>query len=374
VHFEDRLSSTIVGEAFDNSDRELNENSRSASRHDIAEFHTLLHPVPQPTSPIRNLTQQQKDDMASSEIEVPLPPLSDLPSSTPSNLPPRKPLAAPLTAAMVALPSQTDVFLTRLNKALATPSGVDTVMLFLCYTSRFSSSLLTSLAGTILRRSARDWLALVASLPRGTTLLFSAPSSDAAKTVAAARALILARRLKAFSDLLSEARTILRLWALLGMYFWGKGLVCKAIARWRGQVQEKNKESLGETAIAWTRLGLCVGLQALENGAYLSQRGVLGWSPKQIGLAYKWSARFWAAYIGVELGRLLAEGFGGNAAQKAGDKETVEWRKKVVRNMAWMPLTIHWSMDKGFVSEPFIGLLASVPGIIQIRDLWAETA
>lgn len=86
--------------------------------------------------------------------------------------------------------------------------------------------------------------------------------------------------------------------------------------------------------------------------------------------------------MGVELGRLLAEGLGPKARTKSvsvveaksAEKETVEWRKKVARNMAWMPLTIHWSMDKGFVSEPFIGLLASVPGIIQIRDLWADTA
>jgi len=173
---------------------------------------------------------------------------------------------------------------------------------------------------------------------------------------------------------------ILRLWALLGMYFWAKGLVSKTFKKSppSDPSQEKEKEKATvvpnkvETAIEWTRLALCIGLQSLENGAYLSQRGVLGWSPKTQGLAYKWSARFWAAYVGIELGRLLAEGFGGGGKVYQAE-ETAEWRKKVVRNMAWMPLTIHWSTDAGVVNDTLVGLLASIPGIIQIRDLWATT-
>ncbi|KAK0623482.1 hypothetical protein B0T14DRAFT_516352 [Immersiella caudata] len=302
------------------------------------------------------------------------PPIAALPSGTalppagPSS--PAKPL--PVTALVAALPSNIDVFLARLNKALSTPTGIDTVMLFLCYTSRFSASLLSHLSASLLRRSAREWLALVASLPRGTTVLFAAPNPGAKPTTSAAgaAALVLASRLKALSGLLSEARMILRLWALLGMYFWGKGLIAKALKKSTPEEKAKGPSQV-ETAIEWTRLGLCIGLQSLENGAYLSQRGVMGWSPKTQGLAYKWSARFWAAYVGIELGRLLVEGFGGGKVYQA--EETAEWRKKVVRNTAWMPLTIHWSTDAGIVNDTLVGLLASIPGIIQIRDLWATT-
>ncbi|KAK1751622.1 hypothetical protein QBC47DRAFT_72162 [Echria macrotheca] len=315
------------------------------------------------------------------DSDIPLPPLAALPSGTPSSSSqhpsrPPKPLSSPLAAAVSALPSQLDVFLARLNKALSTPAGIDTVMLFLCYTSRFGSWSLSALSASLLRRSAKEWIALVAALPRGTVLLTTtAPSSKPSATAAAAAALVLSKRLKAFSELLSEARTILRLWALLGMYFWGKGLIKKIAARVRGTY--KGEETKAEMAVDALRLGLCVGLQTLENGAYLAQRGVLGWAPGQIGSAYRWSARFWAAYVGVELGRLLAQGMGPAVAQKkekGGDEETVEWRKKVARNLAWMPLTLHWSLDKGFVSEPLVGLLASVPGVIQMRDLWLETA
>ena len=219
----------------------------------------------------------------------------------------------------------------------------------------------------------------MASLPRGTTVLFATPAagSKPVTSAAGAVALVLASRLKALSGLLSEARMILRLWALLGMYFWGRGLVAKALRKSSPEEEEEKGKGTQETTkvettIEWTRLALCIGLQSLENGAYLSSRGVMGWSAKTQGLAYKWSARFWAAYVGIELGRLLAEGFGGGKVYQA--DETADWRKKVVRNMAWMPLTIHWSTDTGLVNEPLVGILASIPGIIQIRDLWAQTA
>ena len=287
----------------------------------------------------------------------------------------------PSSSPVRTLPRDIDAFLTHLNKALATPSGIDTVMLFLCYTSRLSSSLLTLLSQSLLRRSAQSWLGLLTTLPRGTTVLLTdKPPTSAA---AARAALVLAGRLKALSGLLSEARMILRLWALLGMYFWAKGLVSKTLSSLSSSSSEKSTKEKSPTtsklatALEYTRLTLCVALQALENGAYLSQRGVLGWSPAKQGLAYKWSARFWAAYVGIEIGKLLAEGAGAAAEKQpyeAKEKETIQWRKKVARNMAWMPLTIHWSTDSGIVNEPLIGLLASIPGIIQIRDLWAETA
>jgi hypothetical protein len=296
------------------------------------------------------------------------------------------PKPTPPSSLVRTLPRDIDAFLTHLNKALATPSGIDTVMLFLCYTSRLSSSLLTLLSQSLLRRSARSWLGLLTTLPRGTTVLLTEANKPPTSAAAAARAaLVLAGRLKALSGLLSEARMILRLWALLGMYFWAKGLVSKTLSSLLSSSGEKSpkdkdttKTSKLATALENTRLTLCVALQALENGAYLSQRGVLGWSPAKQGLAYKWSARFWAAYVGIEIGKLLAEGTAAGSGTKgpyeAKEKETIQWRKKVARNMAWMPLTIHWSTDSGIVNEPLVGLLASIPGIIQIRDLWAETA
>ncbi|KAL2201127.1 hypothetical protein P885DRAFT_26802 [Corynascus similis CBS 632.67] len=313
-----------------------------------------------------------------------LPSGEPIPSSTPpSKTPKRQPL--PLGALLAALPSNVDSFLTRLDKCLSTPSGIDTVMLLLCYTSKLGSSVLSSLSQSALRRSAREWIALVASLPRGTTVVFSSPAAAAAagNNRAATLALLLSKRLASLSSLLSEARMILRLWALLGMYFWARRLVRQTFCSSATTTEKKEDTAASPTklemGIEWVRLALCVVFQGLENGAYLSSRGVLGWTPAQQGLAYRWSARLWAGYVGIELGRIAAERFGPSGAGSKSfaarsPQEKSEWTKKAARQLAWAPLTLHWGSEKGLVSEATVGLLASIPGIIQMRDLWASTA
>lgn len=318
------------------------------------------------------------------DVEVPAAaPIADLPSgepipsSTPSSTAPTRP-RIPLSVILAAMPGNIDSFLARLEKCLSTPSGIDTVMLFLCYTSKLSSTILSSLSQSALRRSAREWIALVASLPRGTTVVFSG-SAAAGKTqipAAAALALTLSKRLAAFSGLLSEARMILRLWALLGMYFWAKNLLRRTFFSSPSSSTEKEsapRPSKTALTIEYTRLALCLVFQSLENVAYLSSRNVLPLSPAQQGAAFKWSARFWAGYVGIELGKLLAERFGAGAKSQSQEEKT-EWTKKTVRQLAWAPLTLHWGSEKGLVSEMTVGALASIPGVIQVRDLWASTA
>ncbi|KAK3897594.1 hypothetical protein C8A05DRAFT_19670 [Staphylotrichum tortipilum] len=314
-------------------------------------------------------------DAAADTTIAPIP-IADLPPSTaPSNPPKRQPL--PLTTLLGALPSNIDAFLTRLNKCLSTPSGIDTVMLFLCYSSKLSSSILSHLSQSALRRSARDWLALIATLPRGTTVVFSGEGAATAPPPAAVAALALSKRLTSLSGLLSEARMILRLWALLPMYFWAKRLAGQIRARVSSSASAEEKNAgptKTELAIDFLRLALCVVFQGLENAAYLSSRGVLTLPPAKQGLAYKWSARFWAAFVGIELGRLATERVAGGtfAAKTAAEKN--DWARRAVRQLAWAPLTLHWGSDKGLLGEMTVGALASVPGVIQLSGLWASTA
>ncbi|KAL1835747.1 hypothetical protein VTJ49DRAFT_6143 [Mycothermus thermophilus] len=335
--------------------------------------------TPSSTSPAREMTPETTITNATTTNPPP----------TPAPAARRIPAISALLSAAAASPSNLDAFLTRLNKCLSTPAGIDTVLLFLCYTSKFAGAWLERLSQSALRRSAREWIALVAALPRGTTVVFSSATAGAAEggkaavPAAAARALVLAKRLAALSSLLSEARTILRLWALLPMYFWAKGVVNKTKAALFSSSSAKDGEKSAAAASApgklellveWTRLALCVVFQALENGAYLSTRGVLGWSPQQQGLAYRWSARLWAAYVGIELGRYAAERLGGDPKAVGTAEARAEWTKKTLRQLAWAPLTVHWGSEKGLFGEATVGLLASVPGIIQLRDLWASAA
>ncbi|KAI1404016.1 hypothetical protein F4819DRAFT_449176 [Hypoxylon fuscum] len=329
--------------------------------------------------------------MSATEV---VPSTTDLPSGEPvpssAPVPAPKPKPFPLRALLAAAPSNIDAFLAHAQRCLQTPSGIDTVLLFLCYTSRLSASALEATTRPAIARSARQLLALAASLPPSATLVFSA---KALPSRGAALALALATRLRAFSALLSDARTFLRLWGLLNMYFWARRLVLQLRSAPAGEKGEAAKtDDRVETAISWAQLGTCVVFQALENGAYLSAKGVLGWSPAAQRRAGLWSARFWASFVGIEVGRLFyeshrrarrtrAEKFGTGSNSKTAaevQREEMEWgdawRKSVARNLAWAPLTVHWSLEHGLVGEMAVGALASIPGVIQMRDLWRRTA
>ncbi|KAI0841749.1 hypothetical protein F5Y06DRAFT_260360 [Hypoxylon sp. FL0890] len=315
-----------------------------------------------------------------------LPSGEPIPSSAPAPVPIPKPL--PIKEVIAAAPSNIDAFLAHVQRCLQTPSGIDTTLLFLCYTSRFSASVLEALTRPAIQRSAKQLLALAASLPPSATLVFTA---KALPSHGVARILELAKRLRAFSTMLTDARTFLRLWGLLNMYFWLRRLVLARRQRAEDKKQgiKAKKEDKIENAISWLQLSTCIVFQALENGAYLSSKGVLGWAPSTQRKASLWSARFWATFVGVEVGRLFYESHkrglrpreekfaGGKTAQQVQAEEMEwndSWKKSVARNLAWMPLTVHWSMEQGLLGEMAVGALASIPGVIQMRDLWRRTA
>ncbi|KAH8164148.1 hypothetical protein CIB48_g4091 [Xylaria polymorpha] len=310
---------------------------------------------------------------------------TDLPTGDPvpfsaPPVPAPKPKSMPLRELLVATPSNIDAFLAHLQRCMSTPTGIDTVLMFVCYSSRLTSAALTTLVQPALQRSAERFIALASALPPSATLVFDAKTLP---STSVALVLGLAKRLKALSGLTSEARTIMRLWGLLGMYFWARRLVLKL-----RQPKQPADDRLG-TSIAWSQLVACVVFQALENGAYLSSKGILGWAPATQGKAARWSARFWGSFVGLEFIRLFyesskrarrsrAEKFAGGKTVAVVEREerewTDNWRKTVVRNLAWAPLTLHWSLEKGLVSEMTVGALASIPSVLQIRDLWRNTA
>lgn len=309
--------------------------------------------------------------------------------------------------ALLALPAaRADAFLAHLQRCLATPAGVDTLLLFVCYTSRLSAAVLAALSRALLRRSARDLVALAFTLPPKTAILFTATttSKDASKDVsnaAAARlAALVAARLKNLGSLASEARTIARLWALVGMYFWAKRLVLPLLpsspssstTTKQEQEQEKETEKPSSsttnnktlvTLVDWAQFLSCAAFQVLENGAYLSGRGVLGWTPQQQGRAYMVGSRWLAVYTGLELGKLLAK-LVASKSKSSKEEDTLESdeeraqmeavRRSMAINLAWTPLTLHWSTEKGLIGDGWIGLGGCIPGIIQMRKLWKETA
>ena len=73
-------------------------------------------------------------------------------------------------------------------------------------------------------------------------------------------------------------------------------------------------------------------------------------------------------------GKLLALSSRPEARTAEARGDVAKLRKAMARNLAWAPLTLHWSSEKGLLSEVMVGLLACVPSTIQMRDLWQQTA
>ncbi|KAH7361391.1 hypothetical protein B0T11DRAFT_278861 [Plectosphaerella cucumerina] len=309
-------------------------------------------------------------------------PVASTSSAAPDAAPAPKssqPPSVPISLLLAAVPGNIDAFITHLHRCMQTPSGIDTVLLLVGYTARLSANILDAASRSAIESSVHKLIALAFSLPPNTTfLLASAPRA----APLAAIAIKLATRLRALSALLSESRTFLRSWALLGVYLWGKGLLFQPSSR--SKTAEKDDATTAEDTAA-EKLDRTIALaqftsialfQVLENAYFLSSKGVFGLSPAQQGKAARWSVRSWMVFVGLELGRLVVEhhrkrGEDLQSAEHKAWKQT--WRRTLVRNLAWAPLTVHWSFN-GYLSDTAISALGTVPGIIGIRQLWQDTA
>lgn len=261
----------------------------------------------------------------------------------------------------------------QLSRILSTPSGTDTLLLTICYSSRLSATVLSSISLHRLRQAALEFIEKTISLPPNTTVILDT------STIPPSRLLIAAKRLKALSSLISDFRMFTRLWGLIGIWKSGK----RTLAHPPADVV------LRQIAYAQVLASIC--FQYLENGAYLSSKGVMGWSPEKQVRAWRWSSRFWMTLVALNFVRLYRESANrakrGTAEQRRidgpkGDVITdrgeaewrAKWRKDMVVNLAWAPLTVHWSLENGLVSEFWIGLLGSVVGVTGLRVLLRDTS
>ena len=85
-------------------------------------------------------------------------------------------------------------------------------------------------------------------------------------------------------------------------------------------------------------------------------------------------------HVGLDLVRLwkeakLREEMEKGKARVGGEesKWVEKWRRDVLVNAAWAPLTMHWSLEQGMLGEFGIEVLGSFAGITGFRELWRRT-
>jgi hypothetical protein len=272
-----------------------------------------------------------------------------------------------------ALLTQADYTLLRLSKLLSTPGGIDSTLCTICYTL----TLLHSRLSVLLDRRLQSFASTVAKnaseiLLPGETVIATIPAP-----APFARLMRLTDSSKKLASLISDFRIFVRLWGLLDMYAWGR-------ATWTNPPRDKMLRYL-----EWARVISNVGFQYLENGAYLAQHGIINMADKKQTQWWLWSSQFWALDTTLNFVRLArlrqlrkqedkkqieTEGGDEKELKLQRRQAEVQWLKSVIVNAAWQPLTIHWSLEKGAISDPWVGIFGMVAGGIGLRDKWRATA
>lgn len=284
-----------------------------------------------------------------------------------------------------------DYNLVRLSKLLSTPASTDALLCTISYTLELVHALLSKLLETRLTAIATD-IAEKADgvLLPGETLIATLPAPDSTKILAQ-----IVGSSKALAGVIGDFRIFVRLWGLAGIYSWARGTWHDPLPSGAG-----TKERMVRN-VTWAQIVSCMLFQILENGAYLSSKGALT-SASWTGEAGKirenkwwmWSSRFWAAHVFLELIRLyvlwLYKDYNSEAKEEKqkiedGEKEgkllveekqreTWLWWRDLASNIAYAPMTLHWSVEEGFLSDAGVGLLGTIAGGALLVDAWRGTA
>lgn len=96
------------------------------------------------------------------------------------------------------------------------------------------------------------------------------------------------------------------------------------------------------------------------------------------------------AHVGLDIVRLyhehlarkkikgLMKSAGANGEDSVTEQGEMEWRakwrKEMVVNLAYAPLTVHWGLERGLITDFWVGVLGSVASVAGLRELWTGTA
>lgn len=280
----------------------------------------------------------------------------------------------------------TDRILLRLSRLFSSPSGTDRLLCTISYTLTLTHALLSRLLQSKLSEIASE-IAEKADgvLLPGETLIATLPAPTSTKLIAQA-----VGSSKALAAIIADYRIFVRLWGCIDLYTWARATYFNPLP-----VQASSKEKILRS-VTWAEIASCVAFQVLENGAYLSSKGVLtsaGWTGEAGKVReikwWVWSSRFWAAYVGLELVRLGVERFASAGLESEpsvddGEKEDKLrkeekrlqnwlWWKDLASNIAYAPMTLHWSVEEGLLSDWAVGACGVVAGGALLLESWKKT-
>ncbi|KAG6919177.1 hypothetical protein DXG01_008475 [Tephrocybe rancida] len=195
-------------------------------------------------------------------------------------------------------------------------------------------------------------------------------------------------------SILGDSRTLWRIWGLLPIVQW-------LISIERTPHRTRNLLTI-ERLQGWSMLAY----YPLEHISYLLSHGLIPTTIPNIASLFSssarpisldagrlgiWSTRFWALYVLLQFAHLredrkllqarqrnLRKGKGTGLSSV--DKRELKQRwnaywTELVTNLAYLPLTIHWSLEKGIIkNDVWVGALGLIAGVASFRSGWKATA
>ncbi|KAF2425718.1 hypothetical protein EJ08DRAFT_617080 [Tothia fuscella] len=284
-------------------------------------------------------------------------------SQPPLPLPPRSSPFAPIKTVL----KTSDRTLSRLTAVLSTPAGQDSLLNTAYYTLTFLSATINLTLESQLESIAKVFAqnASKALLPgESVVATFQAPAI-ATYLVRASTAF------KLLSARISDYRTFVRMWGLLGIYAWAKSVY-----------SNPPKDSILRV-IAYGQVGVNLAFQYIENKAYLATHGIVSKPVELIGREWMLSAKFFAAHIVLDFVRLwrvrtlwktdvVAQDDKEGMVKR--EKEIETWKRQLIIDLCFAPMAVHWSRPEVVLSDLQVGLLGMISGGLGFRETWRKTA
>ncbi|KAI8133120.1 hypothetical protein DUD61_003232 [Geotrichum candidum] len=255
-------------------------------------------------------------------------------------------------------PDRTQLYIKKLqasNRILGSYGTNDSNLAFVGYGLLFLSESLKHLSGALSAGGkATNLLARAPPLLRENPLL--------ARVLAAPQGLIAPTR--ALSNLISDIRIFNRMWGLIPLSVW-------AVDVWA-----QPPEDPVVRRIVYTQVVANLLYQPLENVAYLAMHGVLPVSGSNQTKLWIYSCYLWALHVVLDLWRLYRERVliqrKNKLAGEKGEKEKLDfsWYQYLVINLSYLPLTVHWSLEKGCLNDWTVGLLGATAAAASIYPRW----
>lgn len=201
-------------------------------------------------------------------------------------------------------------------------------------------------------------------------------------------------RIRSLYAVVADARILFRIWGILPMVQW-------MISMERTPPPNKYLLML-ERLQGWSMVLYC----PMEAAAYLAMHKVIPLSDRVQNKLWLWGCRFWLLYVVLQLAhvvednRLLRlrshalERTRGHPAPVSADSKTeltgeqkvtsdiwrdIEARKDALVSELWVnigyfPLTLHWSVETGLISEFWVGVFGSIAALSGMRMGWKACA